>query len=1192
MASHSSRFFWLVVLALLVGFSVWSSAAPVTASPSDNIYQTLPFTQDWTNIGLITANDNWSGVSGIMGYRGDGLAPTDGYDPQLIVADGTTFLDVNANQTNPNTFTTGGVTEFHITNPVVALAGSGSAGAPFILFHINATAQTDVQICYDLRDIDGSTDNAVQRVALQYRISESNDFINLPSGYVADATTGPSQATLITPVSVTLPDATDNQAQLQIRIITTNATGNDEWVGIDNIRIRGGGDCNGTTTATPTSSPQPTNTATHTPTHTSTPTTGNSPTPTNTATATHTPAVTNTPTATYTPTTAPVCGTPATLIHDIQGSGTASPLDGSVVTIEGVVTARFAGLSGFYIQEEAADMDSNLDTSEGIFVFDSDAPAFVEVGAVVRLSGTVDEFSNIASNGGGYYRDLTEITSVNTAGILFCGSTTIPTPVPLTLPELTDRSFERYEGMLVTLTDGTGGSLTVSQNFFQGRYGQVTISSGGRMYNPTNGNGLGDTQEYNARRWIILDDGSSGQNPNPIPYINRTGTPPQDYTLRAGDTLPSITGVIDQGRLNSGDADAPDDYRIHPTQPLNITRVNQRTTTPAPVGGSVRVASFNVLNYFNGNGSGGGFPTPRGANTLAEFTRQRNKIIPALLGLNPDVVGLLEIENDNSDSSSLRAIQNLVDGLNAAVGSFIYDYVAEPSPGDDAIKVAIIFKAGVSPQGNALNYQTTLAPYGDLFDRPPLAQLFEHDATGERFVVVVNHFKSKGSCPSIGATNATAGDFDLGDGQGCWNAKRTAQANALAAWINNTIIPTYDADVLVIGDLNAYGTEDPINTLTGSGLVNQVATFVPTAQRYSYVFDGFAGYLDHALSSLSFNDQITGVTIWHINADEPSVIDYNTENKPEDLYSATPYRSSDHDPVLIGLSLRAADYSDSPLSYGLAWHRAPHILWLGAGVTDDDTAGNNDDNPTDDGVAVIQNRVEVMVTGPNGAQGWLTGWVDLNNDGVFATPGERIVNQLVTVGPNTIPLSPALPTSSLRFRFRLYESISEPFSPDAASPNGGATGGEVEDFTATPLAAVLASFEAMPVTEGVQILWETASEADTLGYNLWRGSTATTPTEQLNGELIPAQAPGGGGALYEWLDSEVTNGETYYYWLDIVDMNGGVEQYGPVSATMHPPTAVTISSLTAEPAPVGGVLWSVGLALLAGWLVLGRRPFR
>lgn len=1152
--SFPLRLGWLALLLLLVGVTVWSTATPVTASPSNDTYQTLPFSQDWSNTNLITTNDDWTNVPGILGYRGDDLAVTDGVDPQIIVAEGLTILDVNANQTNPNTFSTGGVTEFHIADPTVALAGSGTADAPFILIHVNTTNQFDVQICYNLRDIDGSTDNAIQRIALQYRIGESGDFTNLPAGYVPDATTGPSQATLVTPVSVTLPDATDNKPKIQLRIITTNANGNDEWVGVDDIRIGGNGDCSGTTTPTATSA--------------------NSPTPTLTPTSTHTPTPSHTPTVTNTPTTAPVCGSTATLIHTIQGSGTASPLDGLVVTIEGVVTARFAGLSGFYVQEEDADVDANPATSEGIFVFDSDAPPSVAVGAVVRLTGTVDEFSNLSSGGGGYYRDLTEITSVNTAGILICGTASLPTPVLVTLPEATDRSFEAYEGMLVTVTDGSGGPLTVSQNFFQGPYGQVTVSSGGRMYNATNGNGLGDTLEYNARRWIILDDGSSQQNPNPIPFIDRSGTPPQDYTLRVGDTLTSITGVIDQGRLNSGDATAPDDYRIHPTQPVVITRVNHRTTAPEPVGGAVRVASFNVLNYFNGNGMGGGFPTPRGANNLAEFTRQRNKIIPALVALNADVVGLMEIENDNNDPIlTNRAIQDLVDGLNAVMGSNTYAFALEPSPGTDEIKVAMLYKpAVVQPQGNALNYQTTHPTYGNVFDRPPLAVLFEHNLTGERFVVVVNHFKSKSSCPASGP------DIDTGDGQGCWNVKRVAQANALAAWIQNTLIQNYDADVMVIGDLNAYGAEDPINALTASGFINNVATWVPAVQRYSYIFDGAAGYLDHAISTPSFSDQITGATIWHINTDEPSVIDYNTENKPEDLYSPTPYRSSDHDPVLVGVSLRAADYSDSPASFGVAWHAAPHTLYLGAGVTDDDTAGDNDDNPTDDGVAVIQNRVEVMVSGPGGAQGWLSGWADLNNDGVFAA-NERIVNQLVTVGSNTIPLSPPLPTSSLRFRFRLYESSVEPFAPDAALPVGGASGGEVEDFTRTPLAVTLAEFVAIPVAGGIDVRWETVSEVGTVGYHLWRSTTPNSPADRINTEMIPAQAPGGGGATYTWLDENVHQGETYYYWLESVEADGNTALYGPVSATMLPPTAVNINTLTATSSPVP-VLWLAGLILM------------
>ena len=180
-----------------------------------------------------------SNVPSIIGYRGDDLTAATGADPQTIVGDGTGVPDVNINQTAPNTFNTGGVAEFEIANPVVALSGSGTADAPFLLIHLNTVGVANVNVSYNLRDIDGSVDNAVQAVALQYRIGTTGDFTNIPSGYVADASSGPSSATLVTPVSVTLPTAAENQAQVQLRIITTNATGNDEWIGIDDINIAG-----------------------------------------------------------------------------------------------------------------------------------------------------------------------------------------------------------------------------------------------------------------------------------------------------------------------------------------------------------------------------------------------------------------------------------------------------------------------------------------------------------------------------------------------------------------------------------------------------------------------------------------------------------------------------------------------------------------------------------------------------------------------------------------------------------------------------------------------------------------------------------------------------------------------------------------------------------------------------------------
>ena len=220
----------IVLSAVVVLSAVFFS----TTSPkieADGTYFNLAggnYSQDWTNIGLITANDNWAGVASVEGFRGDGLAAAVPTDPQTIVADDSPgVLDVNANQTNPDTFTTGGVAEFHIANPAVALSGSGTAQAPYIKLYLNTAGRQNVQVSYNVRDLDASTDDAIQQVALQYRVGTSGNFTNLPAGFLADATTGPSIATLSTNVAVTLPAAANNQSQVQVRIISNNATGND-----------------------------------------------------------------------------------------------------------------------------------------------------------------------------------------------------------------------------------------------------------------------------------------------------------------------------------------------------------------------------------------------------------------------------------------------------------------------------------------------------------------------------------------------------------------------------------------------------------------------------------------------------------------------------------------------------------------------------------------------------------------------------------------------------------------------------------------------------------------------------------------------------------------------------------------------------------------------------------------------------
>lgn len=886
------------------------AAAGLLSQPvlADSTPQALPFGQDWSNIGLIVGNDDWSAVPGVTGYRGDSLTGATAADPQAIVADGNgTPVDVNANQTNPDTFTTGGVTEFHLADPVVALTGSGTADAPFLLLSLDTSGRSGITVRYDLRDLDGSTDNAVQPVALQYRVGNSGNFINVPAAFVADATEGPSLAGKVTPVSVTLPAAADNQPLLQLRIITTNAVGNDEWVGVDNIVVdgsNGGGVNQPIVTRCPALSLQAgegggvnvsASDADSTVNALSligslpagitlgalTPAAGDGA----SASASVTVAASTSAgsyaiglrfanddaqTADCTVDITVATAAAITPIPAIQGSGSASPLNGQTVTTEGVVTAVFPGLSGYYLQDEAGDGD--VATSDGIFVY---APGnAVQVGQRLRLSAGVTEFNTV-----------TELVSPTAVQVLGSGVSVQPTDV--VLPETFEGELERYEGMLVRIVS----PLTVSQNYFQGRYGQVTLSADGRLEIPTNRHAAGTAEalalrDDNARRRIVLDDGSTAQNPNPIPFIGA------DDTLRAGDTVQMLTGVIDHGLITAA-GDGPRDYKIHPTVAPVFERTHPRTAAPAPVGGNVKVASFNVLNYFTTVDQSGAscFPSGtrsdcRGADSALEFSRQQAKIVAALRAIDADVVGLIEIENNGQ-----TAVNNLVSALNAAYGAAVYAAVGVPTGGSgtDAIRQAMIYKpARVSTVGSALS---DTAP---IHNRPPLAQTFAA-INGERFSVVVNHFKSKSCGDAAGA------EADQGDGQGCWNPLRVQQAAALNAFVQQLTTSSGAADVLVIGDLNAYGKEDPVNALTAAGMVN-LAAGIDLA--YSYTFDGESGALDHALATPALAAKTSGIAHWHINTDEPFVIDYNTEFKPQDLYAPHAYRSSDHDPVVIGLSLQ------------------------------------------------------------------------------------------------------------------------------------------------------------------------------------------------------------------------------------------------------------------------------------------------
>ncbi|MEK6301477.1 MAG: ExeM/NucH family extracellular endonuclease [Acidobacteriota bacterium] len=627
-----------------------------------------------------------------------------------------------------------------------------------------------------------------------------------------------------------------------------------------------------------------------------------------------------------------VCGDPATFIHAIQGSGPTSPLVGATnVVIEGIVIGDYQGASsfgGFFVQEEDADADADPATSEGIFVFNFSFA--VNVGDKVRVKGTVTEFLTSGVT-------LTELTSVS--AVTICSSGNSVTTTGVTLPVASIGDWERYEGMLINISQ----DLTVTDNFTLGRFGEVGLSVNGRRLNPTNittpGAAAIAQQSLNDRSRIVLDDANNLQNIDPTLYP-APGLSAFN-TLRVGYKVSGLTGVLEQ-RFGL--------YRVQPVGPISFTADNPRPAAPAAVGGTLKVAGLNVLNYFNGNGLGGGFPTSRGANTPLEFTRQRDKIINVITAINPDIAGLSEMENDATPNS---AIEDLVAGLNAATAPGTYSFINTGVVGTDEIRVAIIYKpATVTPVGSHAILNTLVDPlFIDTRNRPALAQTFSQISTTAKFTVVVNHLKSKGSaCADIG-------DPDTGDGQGNCNLTRTAAATALVNWLATDPTGSGDPDFLMIGDYNSYAKEDPIAAIKTGGYTDLINAFVG-AEAYSYQFDGQSGYLDHALASATLSPQVTGATEWHVNADEPVVLDYNVEfktvNQVNTFYDPGAFRASDHDPVVVGLILNAPPTVDAGGPYSVV-----------------------------EGGSVL---VSAVGSDPNG--GTLTYAWDLDNNGSFETPGQ------------------------------------------------------------------------------------------------------------------------------------------------------------------------------------------------------------
>ncbi len=879
---------------------------------ADATTQSLPFSQNWATASLITTNDNWSGVPGIVGYLGDYTAssPT-AVDPQTLLADySSTAIDVIANQSNPNTQSAGGVAEFDgIANPTVALQGSGTADAPFLLLKLSTTNRSNIIVTYNVRDIDGSADNAVQPVALHYRVGESGTFTNVAAAYVADATEA-NLATKVTAVNVTLPSNAENQAVVYLRVMTTNAAGSDEWVGIDDINVTGTAigvaDPTISATTTPGSVAQGQNfnlaataasganpaSASYTVTadlsslggsaNTSVPfVSGLSFALNNVTVALATTTGAKSILLTVTDDQArsgtfrlplivtsanPTC-TPTTTISAIQGTGNQSTVLSQTHTVQGIVTAIKS--NGFFLQGAS---DSNTATSDAMFVFTSTSPSTVP-GDSLCVAGTVSEFPSASSAVPSDF-GLTQFSGSPTFFKL--GTAALPAPVILSSSDVTPvgglYQLEKFEAMRVQFASLVSVSPTEAFGIF------YAVPQGTNR--PFREPGIDITLNRPAATPI----GTSAFDHNPemirVDSDGQFGAPV--LTVTANVTINNITGVLDF--TNALYTLLPDASPAPSLGPLSTF-----TSVPVPDATEFTIGTINLERFYDN------VSNTSAADNDGNFVNRRAKaarVIRDVMRL-PDIVGVVEVEN-------LNALQGLATELAADYTPYIFD-------GNDASKINVGFLVksritvnAVVQVGKTTQYTPPIGSPQLLNDRPPV--VLSASLNGGAFTVIVNHLRSLIDVSST----ATSGENP--------RAKRRAQSEFLANLVQSIQTTKPNEPIALVGDFNAFqfndGYVDVLGTVRGvpaptsmvtlasSDLVNpDLSTLVetlPSTQRYSYTFEGNAQTLDHILINPAFQQRFRRFAIGRVNADFP--VSWLTD------FGRTE-RVSDHDPAVAYFSV-------------------------------------------------------------------------------------------------------------------------------------------------------------------------------------------------------------------------------------------------------------------------------------------------
>ncbi|EMP54667.1 extracellular nuclease [Marinobacter santoriniensis NKSG1] len=562
----------------------------------------------------------------------------------------------------------------------------------------------------------------------------------------------------------------------------------------------------------------------------------------------------------------PPCGDRFTPIHAVQGSGARSPLEGKLVTVEGILTldSRNPGeFQGFYLQQADNETDDDPDTSEALFVYTRRSAG--SPGKRLRVTGRVREFHG-----------LTELADINSLRV--CQDA--PMPRPVTLSAQDPGRFEAFENMRVDVP----AAMTVLDTRNLARYGEVTLGSTDTIvpteYLPPGPSAARKLASIHNGQ-LVLDDGRAVRQPRPIPWLGDPGH--GRATLRSGDTLQDLGGILDF-RFKR--------WRLQPIGTPNLARTNPRYPPPARPPGekTVRVVALNLNNFFNGDGQGGGFPTARGARSESELQKQQKRLVTALGQSDGDILAVTELENDGYGANS--AINQLGHALGPA-----WDFVRTPGrDGSDAIRTALLYRADrVVPTGRP--QRLTSGPFRD-WGRPPVTQSFRRLGGQPSVRIVVVHFKSK-SC-----RHAEGADRDQNDGQGCFAHRRTREAKAVTAWLDDLPPETDTSGTLVTGDFNSYSRETPLTVFRERGYRNEVAHRHPCkpedCDHYTYRFRGLKGSLDHALVSPGLKARVIGTATWLINADEPPALGYR--GVAADRVDG-PWRSSDHNPVITDLRL-------------------------------------------------------------------------------------------------------------------------------------------------------------------------------------------------------------------------------------------------------------------------------------------------